>query len=152
MSLRLLLPSGFAAPSDLTRTDYLDVLWTGPADNFAADAIEGKIIACPLSLPWPNIVSGAQDLGVLDGDQSLAGISGGIKVYEVDQLDLDGSDTITVDTTAGPVYLYLTGGPFSMRGTSRKWPQFAHHSQIWWGQALAAYPTLGSGEPYQRVP
>ena len=115
------LSSGFAGPANLTRADYLDALWSGPADNFVTDTIDGKIVACPLSLSWPHTLPAApvEALGVLNGDRTLSGVSGSIKFYQASQLDLNSSDTITVDTTDGPVYLYLAGGPLSMRGASR---------------------------------
>jgi hypothetical protein len=114
------LTSGAAAAGDPNRADFLDALWTGPADQFSSDSIGGKIVACPLSFSLPNSTpSGAEALGNLDGDRNLAGVSGSIKVYRADTLALTGNETVTVDTTAGPVYLYLTVGNFSMRGTLR---------------------------------
>lgn len=114
------LTSGAAAAGDPSRADFLDALWTGPADQFSTDSIAGKIVACPLSFSLPNSApSGAETLGDLNGDRNLAGVSGSIKVYRADTLALTGNETVTVDTTAGPVYLYLTVGNFSMRGSSR---------------------------------
>ena len=115
------LTSGYAAPGDATRSNYLDALWSGPADLAGPDLIAGKIVACPLSFSWPHTPPSTtvEDLGVLNGDRALSGVNGSIKVYKASALNLSDFDVVTVDTTNGPVYLYLTNGPFNMRGHSQ---------------------------------
>jgi hypothetical protein len=109
---------GSAAPGDSTRPDYLDATWAGSADGATSDGIAGKVFACRLLPTIPQVPQGT-NLGTLNTSQTLSGAAGGITHYRVDSIALSGTDTLTVDTTSGPVYLYLTTGTIQLNNTAK---------------------------------
>ena len=110
--------TGFSAPGEADRSQYLSALYSGPTDN-----IEGTIFACELTptLAYTPPGSGGgfvvSNLGLIDGSMSLSGTSGQINVYTT-EFDLDGTEILNIDTTEGPVHLYIDG-PSILRGSSQ---------------------------------
>ncbi|MGB7416451.1 MAG: hypothetical protein WA902_19765, partial [Thermosynechococcaceae cyanobacterium] len=110
-----------AAQGDSARPDYRNALWSGSLDGFNNDLVDGKIIACSMSpmlrlTPPPG--ASVTNLGELKGNLSLSGVSN-TRYYRVKKVKLKNTDTVTVDTTNGPVYIYVTEDEFEMEGSSR---------------------------------
>ena len=57
------------------------------------------------------------NLGLIDDSLALSGTSGQVNVY-IGEFDLEGTETLDVDTTAGPVHLYLDG-PSRLQGSAQ---------------------------------
>ncbi|PSB02916.1 hypothetical protein [Merismopedia glauca] len=92
-----------AAPGDPNRLQYLNALWSGPSDN-----VSGTIFAYPLNPTIPtDPPPGAIDLGLVKESLTISNNTGGIKYYNVEKIDFDTGRTLTVDTTQGPVYIYI---------------------------------------------
>lgn len=106
--------TGIAAPGDLTRPSYLNAVWSSPSDGASGDTVAGKLFACRLKSTVPVAPQGA-NLGNITTNQTLSGSSSGITYYQVQTITLINNQTLTVDTTAGPVYLYISGGWNSVR-------------------------------------
>ncbi len=104
--------TGSAAPGDPTRSNYLDAIKSGPADN-----ISGKIIACKLPLTLSTTPLGAK-LGTLKDTQTVVSSGSAITHYQVDKVELKDANTISFNTTAGVIYLYVNGD-FKMADTSK---------------------------------
>jgi hypothetical protein len=99
--------TGYAAPGNADRSKHLNAIFASSAlDGTIGDPVEGKLFACRLRPMLPVVPQGA-DLGVIDTSRTLSGAVGGITHVRVDRINLDGNETLTVDTTAGPVYLYF---------------------------------------------
>jgi hypothetical protein len=99
--------TAYSSPNDTaTRPNYLKALWSSVSnDGASGDTVEGKIFACTLS---PNIPTGmtGTNLGVINTSRTLKGLGGTTTTfYQVDKIDLANSDTLTVDTTGGPVQI-----------------------------------------------
>jgi hypothetical protein len=96
-------------PGDANRSSYLNAVWSSTAnDGASADTIEGKLFACSLA---PNIPVGSTgtDLGVINTTTTLSGVGGKVPtLFQVDKIDLANNDTLTVDTTGGPVRIDVT--------------------------------------------
>ena len=99
--------TGSAMPLDIDRPQYLDAIQNGSTDGYTGDSIAGLIAACDVDPVYPVTVQGT-DLGAIDTSLSLAGSAGQITHYQADIIDLAGDDILDVDTTLGPVYLYVT--------------------------------------------
>ncbi|MCM1983952.1 hypothetical protein [Lyngbya confervoides] len=100
--------TGKASPGEAQRADYLNAVGSGPADGFSGDAIQGDLVACVVTFTMPHTAQGSS-LGVVNTSQTLAGSTGVITQYQADQIDLSGTEELQVDTTNGPVYLYVKG-------------------------------------------
>ncbi len=109
--------TGFAAPGDANRGQYLNAIWSGAIDGYTGDSVSGKIVACQRSFTLPYAPQGA-NLGNLIGSRTVVAPGGGITFYQTPQVQLKATDTWTFDTTAGPIYLYVTGA-FSMNGSAK---------------------------------
>jgi hypothetical protein len=110
-----------AAKGDSDRPSYRNALWSGSLDGFASDLVDGKIIACSINpvLPLtPPVGAPVVSLGNLEGNHSLSGVSG-TRHYRVKRVKLKNADTVTVDTTDGPVYIYVTEDEFDLKGSAR---------------------------------
>lgn len=97
-----------AGPGDAERGSYLNAIWSSSLDGVSADTVQGKIFACTLR---PNIPMGevGTDLGTIDDSTTIAGVAGKNRTYfTVDQIDLDGTEVLAVDTTHGPVQIEIT--------------------------------------------
>jgi hypothetical protein len=98
--------TGISKPGDTTRPNYLKALWSSTVnDGASTDTVEGKIFACRLT---PNIPAGSTGInkGVINASMTLSGTGGKVTThYQVDQIDLASSETLTVDTTGGPVQI-----------------------------------------------
>jgi hypothetical protein len=104
--------TGVSAPGDATRPSYLNAIWAGSSDGASSDAVEGKLFACRLTPTVPVTPQGTSL--TINTSQTLLGSSSGITHYQIQLIDLDDDQTLTVNTTAGPVYLYLKGGSNSL--------------------------------------
>ncbi len=102
----------YASPGDADRAAYLNALWSGPDDN-----VSGTIVACQLDLTVPYPATGT-NLGAIDGSVTLSGSSDGVTSYQISSIDLEDAEAITVNTTDGPVYLYINGTT-ALSGTSK---------------------------------
>ncbi len=108
---------GSSVPGDATRTSYLNAIWSGPSDGTNSDSVSGKIFACKLTSNIPTTPQGTT-LGTINTSQTLSGATGVTTSYQVDGITLDGTETLTVDTTAGPVQLYMSD-PINLRDTAK---------------------------------
>jgi hypothetical protein len=111
--------TGFAKPTDAARSQYLNAIWAGSTDGFTNDAIAGNIVACKVaytksSTPPASTISFKK----LEKNEDISALGNGITYYETSQVKLKNNDTVTVDTTLGPVYLYVNGD-FTMHGNSK---------------------------------
>ena len=97
----------FASPTAPARAAYLNAIYSAPIDGASGDRVSGNIVACPLSLTWDGSVpSSATPLGTIQGDATLSHAN---SPYHVDAIDLENSETLTVDTTDGPVHIHYSG-------------------------------------------
>lgn len=110
--------TGISAPGDSTRASYLSAVWSGPNDGATSDTVEGKLFACRLAPSIPVVPQGT-NLGSINTTRTLSGNSGGITHYQVQNFNLNTNQTLTVDTTAGPVYLYIIGGPSYLQNNAK---------------------------------
>jgi hypothetical protein len=104
--------AGVSAPGDATRPSYLNAIWSGPSDGATSDSVEGKLFACKLTPTVPVTPQGTTL--TITTSQTLSGSSSGITHYQIQSINLATNQTLTIDTTAGPVYLYLKGGSNSL--------------------------------------
>lgn len=101
-----------SAPGDANRQDYLNAIKSGTNDyaddNDSIDNVSGKIVACKLN---PTFDRTPQDnnLGTLKEGKNLFGSKGEITYYQTNKIELKEDKTVNVDTTAGAVYIYVTG-------------------------------------------
>jgi hypothetical protein len=101
--------TGISAPGDLNRSDYLNAIYSSTTqDGATADTVSGKIFACRLRPNWPISQQGT-NLGNINSSTTITGNTGGITHYQVNTINLSHNHSLTVDTTAGPVYLYING-------------------------------------------
>jgi hypothetical protein len=97
-----------AAPNAPNRSAHLEAIWSGAADDVTGDRIGGTIQACQISTnlaytpPWGTI-----DLGKINQNETLMGAPNQIRHFVVDTIELKHDRTLTVDTTHGPVYIYV---------------------------------------------
>ncbi len=100
--------SGSSQPGDANRSSYLSAVWSSVADGASSDTVDGKIFACKLT-PNVPVESAGTHIETIDTSTTLQG-SGGIipTVYQVDKIDLASSESLTVNTTNGPVHINIT--------------------------------------------
>jgi hypothetical protein len=100
--------TGGAGPGDPNRAEFLDSVWAGPADGVVGDAIQGSINACQIytNLPYQPPAA-AINVGNINNNETLGGSPNQITHYLVNEIHLKRTRTLTVDTTQGPVYLYI---------------------------------------------
>lgn len=99
--------TGRSAPGEITRPSYLNSIWSSSADGVTGDPIEGDIVACNLNINIPLGLTGT-DLGTITTPQTLRGVGGTVPtLYKVTQIDLSATDTLTIDTTGGPVFIQV---------------------------------------------
>jgi hypothetical protein len=100
--------TAYSKPGDTTRPNYLNALWSAANDGASGDTVEGKIFACTLSLNIPAGAVASTNLGLINTSQTIKGTGGTvITPYQIDKIDLANSDTLTVDTTGGPVQINI---------------------------------------------
>lgn len=99
---------GAAAVGDPNRPDYLNAIKSGSNDGFTTDNVSGTIVACQLT-PTLSYTAQGSNLGSIDSSTTLSSTSGSITSYQINDIQLQNNETITVDTTNGPVYLYVDG-------------------------------------------
>ncbi|ABW30763.1 DUF7305 domain-containing protein [Acaryochloris marina] len=105
-----------SAPSDSDRASYLNAVYSTAQDGPGNDLIAGNIVGCQitqtLSVDLPATVT---SLGEVKSSTTLTAAN---SPYHIEELELDGTDVVTVDTTDGPVYLYVTES-FELRGNAQ---------------------------------
>jgi hypothetical protein len=104
--------TGNSAPGDATRATYLDAMYSSPAqDGATGDTVAGTIFACS-PRPWiPSGIMGT-NFGVISTSQTLRGVGGTVTTaYQIEKIDLDGDEVLTVDTTGGPVQIDVIPDP-----------------------------------------
>lgn len=95
-----------SAPGDVDRSNYLNAVFSSSAsDSSTGDTVSGTLFACLLTPALPDGLKGT-NFGTITTSQTLSG-EGGITptLYQIEQIDLAGSDVLTIDTTNGPVVL-----------------------------------------------
>ncbi len=112
--------TGISARGDSTRANYLNAVWSSASDGASADTLAGKLFACRLTSSVPVVPQGS-NLGNITTNQTLSGASSGITFYQVQSINLINNQTLTIDTTAGPVYLYISGNynSINLRDTAK---------------------------------
>lgn len=118
--------NGSVATGDSERQKYLKAVeQNNPLIvGSVKDNISGKIYACRLESE-DNLLYNPQgtDLGDITNNLTISGNSGQITYYQANKIYLD-SKTIDVDTTNGPVYLFIKGQStledgFIIKGTAK---------------------------------
>jgi hypothetical protein len=100
--------TGVSKPGDATRASYLNALYSSTLDGATGDTVSGKIFACALT---PNIPPGIMgtNFGNINTSQTLRGVGGLVTtLYRVDTINLADGNTLTIDTTGGPVRIDIT--------------------------------------------
>jgi hypothetical protein len=111
--------TGNSAPGEATRPSYLNALYASAnQDGATGDNIEGKIFACEVNPQVPPL--GGTDVGTINTSRTLIG-SGGTEPtrYQASQIALSGTDTLTVDTTNGPVFITLIDQGIVLRNQAK---------------------------------
>ena len=99
--------TGAAQPGDANRSDFLNAIWSSESDGAISDSVGGALIACDAQLNIPNGTPG-ENLGIINSTQTIYGANGPfITPYRVEQIDLAGTEVLTIDTTGGPVQIEL---------------------------------------------
>lgn len=94
-----------AAPGEANREGYLNAIWSSTPDGVSTDTVQGEIFACALWAELPGGPTGT-NVGTINTSTTLTGNGGNSPtLYEVNQIDLSNNDTLTVDTTNGPVQI-----------------------------------------------
>lgn len=97
-----------AAPGDPNRSSYLNAIFSAPVEDGATgDTVQGSIFACTLR---PNIPIGIKgtNFGTVNSDTTFMGVGGATPtLYQVDEIHLEDNEILTVDTTNGPVHIYI---------------------------------------------
>lgn len=105
-----------SAPNDVDRSAYLNAIYSTATDGPAEDLIAGNIVGCKvtqtLSVDLPSTV---RSLGSVRSSTTLTAAD---SPYHIEELELDGTNVVNVDTTDGPVYLYVTKS-FELRGNAQ---------------------------------
>ncbi|MGB7414974.1 MAG: hypothetical protein WA902_12270 [Thermosynechococcaceae cyanobacterium] len=98
--------TGISAPGDSDRPSYLNAVWSNNVDDGATgDTISGDLTGCELYAWLPSRTKGT-NFGVIDSDTTFTGSGGTVPtLYQVEQIDLANNETLTVDTTNGPVHI-----------------------------------------------
>jgi hypothetical protein len=102
--------NGVSAPGESTRSTYLNATFSGTTDGYSTDSVSGKLVACDFShtLPIPAR-SSFIDKFDLNNSRTIIAPTTGINYYEASKIDLKNNAQVTIDTTLGPVYLYVKG-------------------------------------------
>lgn len=100
-----------AAPGDVNRNSYLNAIWSSSSEDGAnGDTVQGSLFACTLRPQIPDGIKGT-NFGIIDSGTTFKGLGGKAPtLYQVDKIDLDGNETLTVDTTNGPVQIDIKNG------------------------------------------
>jgi hypothetical protein len=103
--------NGISRPGDANRTNYLDSMFANPVQDGGSGQptqVSGNIFACRLTvLPYNTLPPSTPSIGQITNNRTLMGTAGTRTVYWIDGINLDENETLTVDTTAGPVSLYM---------------------------------------------
>jgi hypothetical protein len=100
--------TGNSARGNPNRLSYLNAIFSSDLqDGGNGDTVAGKIFACRLKPYIPPNIQGT-DLGIVTTSQTLVGTGGSVPtMFQAQKIDLANNDTLTVDTTNGPVYIYM---------------------------------------------
>ncbi|WP_299489026.1 hypothetical protein [Acaryochloris sp. IP29b_bin.137] len=100
-----------SSPGDGDRAAYLNAIFSSAAsDGATGDTVSGTMFACLLAPTIPDGIRGP-NIGTITDSQTLSGVKGYTPtLYQIEQIDLAGSDVLTVDTTNGPVVLDFVEG------------------------------------------
>jgi hypothetical protein len=105
--------NGISRLNDANRTGYLNSLFADPSLDGGSgqpSQVNGHIFACRLTvLPNNTQPSATPSLGIIATNRTLTGAAGTRTVYWVDRINLQATEALTVDTTAGPVDIYMNG-------------------------------------------
>jgi hypothetical protein len=98
--------TGSSGTGDPNRSSYLNAIFSSNTqDGAIGDSVEGKLVACRLTPSIPPGIQGT-NLGSITTSQTLNGVGGKIPtLYRIEQIDLANNETLTVNTTNGPVYI-----------------------------------------------
>lgn len=91
---------------DIDRASYLNAIFSSSAsDGATGDTVSGTLFACLLTPTIPDGIKGT-NFGTITSSQTLSGVGGHTPtLFQIEQIDLAGTDVLTVDTTNGPVVL-----------------------------------------------
>jgi hypothetical protein len=99
---------GSAAVGHPDRPGFLNAIKSGSNDGFTNDNVSGTIFGCKLTPTLSHTPQGS-NLGSLNTSTTLSNTGGGITSYQINGIQLQNNETVTVDSTNGPVYLYING-------------------------------------------
>jgi hypothetical protein len=103
--------NGISRPGDANRANYLDSMFANPAQDGGSgqpSQVSGNIFACRLTaVPYNTLPPVTPSIGKITNNRTLTGTAGTRTVYWIDGINLKEDETLTVDTTAGPVSLYM---------------------------------------------
>jgi hypothetical protein len=102
--------SGNSSSGPGNRAGYLNAIFASVGQDGASpgsDPVGGNIFACRLTMLLPAF--SPQPGTIINSSSTLTGTTGTITRYWISEINLDGNETLTVDTTAGPVYIHLPG-------------------------------------------
>jgi hypothetical protein len=111
--------TGIATPTDSTRAAYRQAVWADPALDGAAatETIGGNLIACNPDFrdyvyenEFGAYIGALPSSGSITTTTTITGTTGTVISRRYDAITLDNNETLTVDTTNGPVHLFLTAG------------------------------------------
>ncbi|NJN23856.1 MAG: hypothetical protein HC810_04965 [Acaryochloridaceae cyanobacterium RL_2_7] len=103
--------SGSSLPTDAERNQYLNAIWSSVNDGSVVDSVQGKLVACDLQIqPLPGIEAGETPVRLTEiaTSQTLTGNPGRITYYQIDRINLSGTDILELDTSLGPIHIEFT--------------------------------------------
>jgi hypothetical protein len=100
--------TGIAILGSPNRTSHLRAIWSGVNDGVTADRVQGKLVACSLSVAAPVIPPvGSIKLSGISNNLTLPRVANEFRNYTTNEINLKNNETLTVDTTAGPVTIFV---------------------------------------------
>jgi hypothetical protein len=100
--------TGIAALGSSNRSTHLNAIWSGVDDGVTADRVQGKLVACSLSFATPlTPLTGSTNLSGISGNLTLPRFVNEFRSYTTNEINLKNNETLTVDTTAGPVTIFV---------------------------------------------
>jgi hypothetical protein len=102
------IATGIAALGSSNRSTHLNAIWSGVDDGVTADRVQGKLVACSLSFAAPLIPpTGSTNLSGISNNLTLPRFANEFRNYKTNKIELKNNETLTVDTTAGPVTIFV---------------------------------------------
>ena len=98
--------------------------------------ISGDLTGCELPAWIPSHIKGT-NFGVIDASTTFRGVGGtATTLYQVEAIDLAGTEVLTIDTTDGPVQIDLVGdGTFLQTSITLRDTAKIHHIRTVWSNA-----------------